>query len=69
MVDGHPMHRSKRVKEFVDSTEGVLKLFYLPPYSLDLNLDELVWNHLKYHCIGKLLMKTKPELQMVVQSI
>ena len=46
IVDGHPIHKSKKVKEFVNSTEGILKLFYLPPYSPDLNPDELVWNHL-----------------------
>ena len=63
IVDGHPTHRSKKVREFVDSTEGFLKLFYLPPYSPDLNPDELVWNHLKYHCIGKLFIRTKEELQ------
>ena len=68
IVDGHPMHKSKRVKEFVNSTEGILKLFYLPPYSPDLNPDELVWNHLKYHCIGRLFIKTKQELQTEVIS-
>ena len=68
IVDGHPMHKSKKVKEFVNSTEGILKLFYLPPYSPDLNPDELVWNHLKYHCIGKLFIKTKQGLQTRVQS-
>lgn len=68
IVDGHPMHKSRKVKGFVNSTEGILKLFYLPPYSPDLNPDELVWNHLKYHCIGKLLIKTKQELQATVQS-
>ena len=30
IVDGHPVHKSKRVREFVESTEGMLKLFYLP---------------------------------------
>ena len=68
IVDGHPMHKSKKVKEFVESTEGVLKLFYLPPYSPDLNPDELVWNHLKYHCIGKLFIRTRDELQERVLS-
>ena len=68
IIDGHPMHKPRRVREFVDSTEGMLKLFYLPLYSPDLNPDELVWNHLKYHCIGKLLIKTKQELQRTVQS-
>ena len=68
IVDGHPMHKSKRVKEFANATEGILKLFYLPPYSPDLNPDELVWNHLKYHCIGKLFIRTKQELQTKVIS-
>ena len=68
IVDGHPVHKSKKVKEFINLTEGALKLFYLPPYSPDLNPDELVWNHLKYHCIGKLFIKTKPELQTRVLS-
>ena len=63
IVDGHPVHKSKQVREFVDSMGGLLKLFYLPPYAPDLNPDELVWNHLKYHCIGKLFIKTKEELK------
>ena len=67
IVDGHPMHKSKKVRDFVHSTEGILKLFYLPPYSPNLNPDELVWNHLKYHCVGKLLIKTKKELQSSVK--
>ena len=68
IVDGHPIHRSRKVKEFINLTEGALKLFYLPPYSPDLNPDELVWNHLKYHCIGKLLIKTRDELHKKVIS-
>ena len=32
VVDGHPTHRSKLVKEFVASTDGALKLFVLPAY-------------------------------------
>jgi len=68
IVDGHAVHKSKKVREFINSTEGALKVFYLPPYSPDLNPDELVWNHVKYHCIGKLFIKTKPELQARVLS-
>jgi hypothetical protein len=29
IVDGHPVHRSTRVKNFVESTEGKLKLFVI----------------------------------------
>ena len=47
IVDGHPAHRAKLVKEFVASTNGMLKLFFLPPYAPHLNPDEQVWAHVK----------------------
>ncbi|MDR2245076.1 MAG: transposase, partial [Treponema sp.] len=28
IVDGHPVHKSKKVKEYAESTGGKLKLFY-----------------------------------------
>lgn len=45
--DGLPSHRAKLVKEYVDSTDGKLKLFQLPGYSPELNPDEWVWDNLK----------------------
>ncbi len=57
IVDGHPVHKASKVKKFVDSTKGRLKLFYLPPYSPELNPDELVWNHVKNHRIGRKQIK------------
>jgi transposase len=42
IVDGHPVHKSKMVKKFVESVEGKLQLFLLPAYSSDLNPDESV---------------------------
>lgn len=53
IVDGHPVHRSKKVREHVESLGGKLRLFFLPPYSPELNPDELVWNHLKNHSLGR----------------
>jgi transposase len=53
IVDGHPVHRSGKVKKYVKSCKGKLRLFYLPPYSPELNPDELVWNHVKHHKIGR----------------
>ena len=53
IVDGHPVHRSKAVKEFVASTEGRLRLFYLPAYSPELNPDEWVWKNVKADRIGR----------------
>jgi transposase len=53
IVDNHPVHRSYKVREFVESTQGRLKIFFLPPYSPELNPDELVWANLKQHIARK----------------
>ncbi len=68
IVDGHPAHKSNKVRNFVKSTNGKLKLFYLPPYSPELNPDELVWNHVKYHRIGKKEIKGPDDLKKKVLS-
>jgi len=42
IVDGHPVHKAKKVREFAENkTDGRLKIFFLPPYSPDLNPDEM----------------------------
>jgi transposase len=53
VVDGHPTHRSKLVKEFVASTDGQLRLFVLPAYSPQLNPDEWVWKNVKHDRVGR----------------
>jgi transposase len=68
IVDGHPTHKAKKVRKFVDGTEGKLKLYYLPPYSPELNPDELVWNHIKAHRIGRTVVDTKDTLKALAHS-
>ena len=66
IVDNHPSHRARKVFEFVRKTKGKLRLFFLPPYSPELNPDELVWNHLKNHGVGKRIVKSREDLKRVV---
>jgi transposase len=56
IVDGHPAHRAKSVTQFVAAQQGQLALFHLPPYSPELNPDEMVWNDLKTHGTGRKLV-------------
>jgi transposase len=51
--DGHPTHRSKKVKECIASFDGKLKVFILPSYSPELNPIEQAWNNVKGHGIGR----------------
>jgi transposase len=66
IVDRHPSHRAKKVLAFVQSTEGRLRLFFLPPYAPDLNPDEHVWNHLKNHGVGKQAIRSRDQFRKVV---
>jgi len=66
IVDGHPTHRAAAVKRFVQATQGRLRLFSLPGYSPELNPDELVWNHLKNHGVGKRSITGPAHLKSVV---
>jgi len=65
VVDGHPVHRSKIVAEYVESTEGRLELHFLPPYSPQLNPDEQVWKHVKER-VAKQGPADKYELRIMV---
>jgi transposase len=47
IVDGHPVHRSLKVKEHVESLNGKIRLIRFPAYSPETNPDELVWNAVK----------------------
>jgi transposase len=67
VVDGHPAHTSKLVKEYVEKQEGRLTLAYLPPYSPQLNSDEQVWNWIKFRVV-KQVPRNKDELKQAVLS-
>jgi transposase len=68
LVDGHPVHKARKVKRFVESHNERLQLFYLPPYSPELNPDERVWNDLKNNAVEKQVITTPKELHRAVIS-
>lgn len=67
VVDGHPIHKAKLVRDFVAAREGKLKLFYLPPYSPQLNPDEQVWGNVKSR-VAKRLPQNQVELKQMLGS-
>lgn len=69
IVDNHPSHRAKKVQQFVASTSGMLELYFLPPYSPELNPDEFVWNHVKHHKIGRASIDSADDLKSRVASL
>lgn len=69
ILDGHPVHKSKKVKEYVATTHGMLRIFILPPYSPYLNPDEWVWNWLKKHNLGKMKIAGPDQLREAVNHL
>ena len=47
ILDNLSVHKSKLVKEWVNEHKSRIELFYLPPYSPDMNPDELLNQDLK----------------------
>lgn len=68
IVDGHPVHKRIKVKEFIESTNGRLKMYFLPPYSPELNPDELIWQQTKGLTKRKMIGGPK-QLKAHVQSL
>lgn len=66
IVDRGPSHTSKKTAAFVESIKNKLELFFLPPYSPELNPDELVWNHLKNHTVGRSTVTDKYDFKKKV---
>jgi transposase len=66
ILDGGSYHRSRPVRAYVASLGGQLRLFFLPPYSPELNPDEQVWNYVKHHGVAKAALRSGKELRKFV---
>jgi transposase len=53
VLDGHPVHRSAKVRAWADARPDQIQLFFLPPYSPELNPDELLNHDLKANTIRR----------------
>lgn len=70
IADNAPQHTANAVKEYVASTEGRLKLFFLPSYSPELNPDEWVWNNVKNDQVGrKAVLRKSDFFELVTQAL
>ena len=67
VVDGCSIHKAKEVKEYVESTKGMLELYFLPPYSPQLNPDEQVWKNIKEY-VAKQFPKDRLELREMLKK-
>ena len=53
ILDNSPIHRSNKFKaKIAEWEEQDVYIFFLPPYSPELNLIEILWRRIKYHWLS-----------------
>ena len=60
--DSLPAHRSRVVRDYVDSLEGAAQLEFLPTYAPELNPVEYLWAWMKRHAMANFCPDTLEEL-------
>lgn len=68
IIDGHPAHKAAVVLRWIASMKGRIRLFFLPPYSPDLNPDELLNQDVKSNAVGRRRPEDKQELMADVRG-
>jgi transposase len=63
IMDGHPVHKAKKVLEYIKSMNGRLKIELLPPYAPEHNPDEYVFNYMKTQGVTKKPLKKGESLK------
>ena len=68
VVDGHSAHKTKLVKAWLEEHKDKIELFFLPPYSPELNPQEYVNQDLKTNIIGKKRPINKAQMKTNVED-
>lgn len=68
ILDGLRAHKSKLVREYLDSTNGHIQIAFLPPYAPDLNPIEYLWAWLKRHALANYCPDNLDELQVTARN-
>jgi transposase len=68
IVDGHPVHRSRQVKRWLQTHKKNIRMFYLPGYSPQLNPDECLNQDVKTNAVGRQRPKDRSEMMQQVRA-
>ena len=68
ITDGHPAHKTKRLNEWLEENKTRIEVFFLPPYSPELNPQEYVNQDVKTNIIGKKRPINKEQMRENVED-
>ena len=62
IVDRHPVHRSRKVRDWLAQHAESIEMFFLPGYSPQLNPDEMLNQDVKTNAVGKRRPRTRTQM-------
>lgn len=68
VTDGHPAHKTKKLNEWLAQNKKRIEVFFLPPYSPELNAQEYVNQDVKTNVIGKKRPINKEQMKSNVED-
>ena len=68
VTDGHPAHKTKKLNEWLLDNKNRIEVFFLPPYSPELNPQEYVNQDVKTNVIGKKRPVNKAQMRNNVEE-
>ncbi len=68
ILDNARIHHAKLIQPFLEEHRDRLELFYLPPYSPQLNLIEGLWKWLKSEIINNVFYKDVCQIKLAVRN-
>jgi len=68
IVDNVRYHKSAETKKWLQEHQNRIELFYLPPYSPDLNPDEWVWKNVKSDGIARTVPTREGQLFEIAEK-
>ena len=66
--DGLKAHRSRLVREYLDSLDEHIQIAFLPPYAPDMNPVEYLWAWLKRHALANFFPNDLGELHATARN-
>lgn len=66
--DGLQVHKSRVVRDYIESLNGDIQVEFLPAYAPELNPTEYIWGHLKYHELGNLCVSSLAQLSPMARN-
>ena len=68
IVDGHPVHRSRKAREWLEAHRERIEMFFLPGYSPELNPDEMLNQDVKTNAVGKRRPRDQKQMMRTVRN-